>query len=220
MNQVNSSLEDLLQKADKCIKLFAKCDGRKQTLERFLNGLNTEVANCKTLDLSYQRLQKFFQHMGTTEQENLQRWFEQVITYGMRSVFGDAYRFVIIGPEIKANEIAIDFKIMKRSGDTELERDPYDEMGGGVADVLSFLLQFIMVFLLRDRINPILFLDEACKHLSMEHRPAMANLLQELVEKTGVQILMISHDPVFLEAADVAYEFSHNGVETVVSKLK
>ena len=214
------SYQAIVARLEDCRQILARHEGQKTTLESLLADYEKQVGEFQRLDLAYGRLQKFFQSMGAQEQERLQRWFEQVITYGLQAVFGLGYRFIIIGPEIKMNEIAIGFTVIERSGDQEYERDPYTEMGGGIADVLAFLLQFVMVFLLRDRINPILFLDEAMKHLSEEYRPKIATLMQELVERTGVQIVLVTHDPTLAEAADTVYRFEHNGKETVVEKVK
>jgi DNA repair exonuclease SbcCD ATPase subunit len=214
---VNSErIDRLVDRLEVSSRRFAVYEGRKDQLEQLLSNHENNIEQCRDLDISYQKLQKFFQLMGSNDQERLQRWFEQVITYGLQTVFGNVYRFVIIGPEIKGNEIAIRFAVMKRSGDVELERDPYGEMGGGIADVLAFLLQFTMVFLLRDRINPVLFLDEAFKHLASEHNQAMADLLNELVTKTGVQIVLVTHEPLFATKADIVYRFEHDGKETRV----
>jgi predicted ATPase len=135
-------------------------------------------------------------------------------------VLGPTYSFRITKPEIKANEVVVSFKVIQTKNEVEYERDVYTEMGGGVADVLSFLLQFIVVYLLRDRIQPILLLDEAFKHLSVEFREDMAELLRELCDRTGVQILMVTHDPIYERVADRVYRFSQPGVETLAEEIK
>jgi len=202
-------------------KKYAGFEGQQKALDALLGDYEAALEECKSLDLSYQKLGKFFTSMGTEEQERLQKWFEQVVTYGLATVFGDGvYSFRISGPEVKANEIAIGFDVIERIGDVDYPRDPFEEMGGGVCDVLSFLLQFLMVFLLRDRINPILLIDESFKHLSVQYRPAMANLLQELTQKTPVQILLVTHEPLFTEVADVVYNFSKPDAETIVERIK
>lgn len=211
-------LEELLSQVNRLSRTIAIYQGRVEALQANLTAHEAEVSSLEGLDVSYQKLQKFFQGMGTADQEKLQRWFEQVVTYGMQSVFGELYRFSIVGPEIKANELAISFRILKRHGDAELELDPYNEMGGGIADVLAFLLQFIMVLLLKDRINPIMFLDEAFKHVSPICVPRLADLLKELVDKTTIQIVLVTHEPIFVDVGDVVYRFTHNGIETLVAR--
>jgi hypothetical protein len=142
-----SRLIQALEKLDQLNNQFSSLDGRREQLVKNLMAYESELEEIKELDLSYQKLSKFFTSMGTTEQERLQKWFEQVVTHGLATVFGEGvYRFVITGPEVKTNEIAIGFDVLERIGDVDYPRDPYNEMGGGVCDVLSFLLQFLMVF--------------------------------------------------------------------------
>jgi DNA repair exonuclease SbcCD ATPase subunit len=211
----------LINDLDDSRRKLASLEGKEAALQEQLNRYEDQVQQCESLDLSYQKLAKFFQTMGTEEQQRLQHWFEKVVTYGLNSVFGEGvYRFSISGPEVKGAEIALGFDVVERIDGMDYSRDPYNEMGGGIADVLAFLLQFIMVFLLRDRINPIIFIDEAMKHLAVEYRGRMANLMWELADKTGVQIVMVTHDVVFVEAADTAYEFTKPNLETLVERIK
>ena len=207
-------LSSLTARLSKVSRTASLADGRRKAILQQRDKFQLELEQCRQLDVAYQCVQKFFQNMGTHEQIALQQWFQNVMTYGIQSVFGSAYRFLIIGPEVKNNEIAVSFKVVKRFGDSEIERDPFDEMGGGVADVVAFLLQFVMVYLLRDRVQPILFLDEAFKHLADEYVHPMTTLIRELVDKTGVQIVMVTHEPEFATVADKVYRFTHDGVET------
>jgi ABC-type lipoprotein export system ATPase subunit len=44
--------------------------------------------------------------------------------------------------------------------------------------------------------------------VSDEYTPRLAEFLRELADKTGVQILLVTHQSVFAESADKVYRFS------------
>lgn len=196
-------------------------EGILEGLEVQANTIDLDIGNLKQVEVSMARVQQFFHTLGTAEQERLQKWMEQLVTYGLQTVFGSNYSFRILGPEISRNEVVLTFEIVEKIGDESYSRDPYTSMGGGIADVLSFLLQFLIVFLLKDRIQPILFLDEGFKHLAANYTDRMCNLLVELVSRTSVQIMMVTHNHNYLTAADVGYRFERDAKgATQLEKMK
>jgi DNA repair exonuclease SbcCD ATPase subunit len=62
----------------------------------------------------------------------------------------------------------------------------------------------------------ILILDETFAHVSDEYLPALGEFLREIVDKTGVQIIMVTHQSQFEEWADLVYRFSQINGKTQV----
>jgi ABC-type glutathione transport system ATPase component len=54
----------------------------------------------------------------------------------------------------------------------------------------------------------VLFLDEPFKFLSKSLRPAISQLVYDLANEYGITIVMISHDPDFIKAANRIYNVS------------
>lgn len=217
MNERFAQLSDRLRGVE--LSLTAKIAAR-DTLANAANNYITEINRGKHLEVVHQKVQKFFHSLGTEEQTKLQQWLERVISYGLQSVFNSEFFFVITGPTVKANDITLGFRVIEVIAGVKHERDPYNDMGGGMADVLSFLLQFLLVFLLKDRINPILILDESFKHLAADYTENMAAFLLELVERTGIQVFMVTHQPTYADVADVVYHFEKQGEQTRVKKVR
>jgi DNA repair exonuclease SbcCD ATPase subunit len=97
--------------------------------------------------------------------------------------------------------------------------------GGGPSDTIGFMLKLlVIIFHGRDRVRPVLFLDESFSHLSEEYLPAMSQVIRKFVDELGndLQIVLVTHQPQFVEVADVAYRFSldektkHTQVERIV----
>ena len=216
MQELQLRLKSLQERMTEVKLSFSLLQGQENEILRGLQFASNQCESYKFLQTSYERIQLFFQSLGTNEQVKLQRWIESMVTYGLQCVFGTRYGFRISEPEIKGNEVSIDFDVIDSTG---RPRDPYEEMGGGVADVLAFLLQFIIVHLMKDRCAQIMFLDEDCKHLSPEYRQPMANLLRELVERTNVQIVLVTHEHKYAEAADKVYRFTKPDNLTTIEQI-
>lgn len=123
-----------------------------------------------------------------------------VVSYGLSVVFGEPF------------ELNIDSKVSRGVASTELSlttsglRTPIkNAKGGSVLNVLSFLLHTIITTSSKPLLRPVLVLDEPFSHVSAEYRPQVCALLRELCHRLGLQMIIVSHEPELLDAADVAY---------------
>lgn len=63
------------------------------------------------------------------------------------------------------------------------------------------------MLLSKDVKEPILILDESFSHVSAEYERPLAEFIKELIDKTKVQIVMVTHSDAFSEFADKRYKF-------------
>jgi DNA repair exonuclease SbcCD ATPase subunit len=97
-------------------------------------------------------------------------------------------------------QVSLEFGL-ERDGETI---DPTDACGGGVVDVISIGLRCSLLLL--SGAPKVLILDEPFKFLSKNLRAPVAELLQDLGKRYGVQTIMVSHDPDFIAGADRVFE--------------
>lgn len=155
----------------------------------------------------------FLNSFADERQEKVQRRIEELVTHGVQTIFGDDMTFHVIS-EQKANRSEVTFSLRSSMGEQVVETPILDARGGGVAAVVGFLLRLIVTLLREER--PLLVLDETFAQLSAEYEPRLAEFLRELVDQTGVQIVMVTHSEAFSEHADRVYRFGQkNGVTTV-----
>lgn len=157
--------------------------------------------------------------IGEQRQEQAQRQIEALVTEGLTTIFGDNLTFHLV-PSVRAKTPVVDFVIRSTLDDgTAVETDVMAARGGGLAATVGFLLRLVILLLSRQRQDTVLFLDETFAHVSADYLPRLIEFLKDLVEKTGVQIVMVTHDESFLDAADTIYRFELvNGI-TKVTKL-
>lgn len=75
------------------------------------------------------------------------------------------------------------------------ELDPMGAVGGGVVDVVSLALRLTALRLARPARRQLLVLDEPLKHLSRDRRPAARELIRQIAEEDGVQVILVTHQP-------------------------
>lgn len=125
---------------------------------------------------------------------------ESLVTYGLRTIFDDQalsfridvstkFRMQWMEPRLKAGEV---------------EASILDAFGGGPATVVAFLLRVLVCR--RLGLAPVIVLDEPFAMVSADYTENVAKLLRELCDKLGFTILLVTHDPSFVQYAHHAYE--------------
>lgn len=150
------------------------------------------------------------------QQEALSR-IEGIVTMGLRSIFGDDMRLVV-RTETRARRQESDLVIVSKVGGQEIETPIMDARGGGVAAVVGFLLRLI-ILMLTPGARRTMFLDEAFSHVSAEYEPALAEFMRELVDRTGVQIVLITHSLAYDDQADTLYRTSLVDGKTKIERV-
>ena len=142
-------------------------------------------------------------------------YIEELVSYGISLVFSKKREFKIYY-RTRASVPVVDFKIVSDYG----ESDIYEAQGGGVVNVVSFLLRLILLVHSNPPLARIMFLDESFRHVSPEYVPAVAQLMKELCARMEMSFVMISHQPAFLDYADRIYELDQRDGVTQISLTK
>lgn len=148
--------------------------------------------------------------------EVFKRWLEDSLEKNIQSIAElgtTALRHVIHDQELtfkihqdpKLNRLAMKFLIE----DGGVEGDPMASFGGGAVVLLSMVLR--LAVMARMGMVNLLLLDESMMALANKYVPAAAEFMRSLAEETGVNILMVTHNPEYLAHAHVAYEGRKDG---------
>lgn len=130
--------------------------------------------------------------------------FEHLVNLGLQAVFGDDIVLRFVSAD-KARRIHEQPRIYRKIGSEMIEVNLVDDDAGGLVDVVSFLLRLAMLVSVSPPPRKFLMLDEPFKHLSAEYCPLVADMMAQLSERLGIQILMTTHNPLLISAADVIY---------------
>jgi DNA repair ATPase RecN len=131
---------------------------------------------------------------------------EQVVTAGLHQVFGNRgnLRFVVEKKEGKRGNI-YKLKVQKtRKDGLVIQGDVLKSFGGGLANVISFLLRVMMIK--KFRLTPFIVLDESFSNVSANYLPQVSAMLKSLTSKHGFTVLLVTHQARVAEEADAIYQ--------------
>lgn len=155
----------------------------------------------KRLEL-VEKAQVFLQSVAQRTQERLKFQIEDIVNLALESVFPDEYEFKIVFDVSRGKTDAELVFTDKRTGKTV---DPMEASGGGVVDLTAFALR-ISAYALENGIDNVIILDEPFKFISRDLQERAGEILKTLSKKMGLQVLMVTHIPEFIDVADKVFE--------------
>ncbi len=179
-----------------------------------------EIAKLEAQIELHERVSAVLSGIGEKRQMTAQSKIETLVTHGLQTVFGAGLSFHIV-QSMRGKTVVAEFLVRTTLADGRvIDTDVMSARGGGLAAVVGFLLRLVVLLLSKQRQETLLILDEPFTHLSKEYVPLMAEFLRELADKTGIQILLVSHQDELTEVADKRYRFSlDNHGWTVVTEV-
>lgn len=184
---------------------------RGTALENQIEALNDQI-------LDFDKAVLLLNTIAEERQEPAHRQIESLITSGLQTMFGQVYTFHLVKTmSDKGRRPEVNFVVRSTlSGGKIVDTPILGSRGGGLAEVVGVLLRIVLLLLAhKDKDTP-LVLDEPFARLSDKYLPPFAEFLKELVSKTRVQIVLVTHQREFGAYADKIYDFaSVDGVTRV-----
>lgn len=185
-------------------RLVERATGERARVEK---NLSVAQRSLETLEKRSRRLEKaqaIIQEVAKLTQQELEFHVSDLVSHALAAVFRNPYTFSLQF-NVRRNKTEAD--LLWQRGDSCFQPN-----GGGVRDVSSFALR-VAFWTLQDKHSaPVLILDEPFKGLkptTLQERAGQ--LMKEVAETLGVQILMVSHDSALAEAADTSYNITMKG---------
>lgn len=184
-----------------------KIENMRRSLERKKGQYNELENSIKRSKKSIEDTQKqldacqealiVIQIVAKKTQEHLEVRLSSLVSAGMASVFSDPY------------QLSVEFLSRRNQVETELNfvRDNRKfipkKCGGGAQDIASLTLQFSIMAINNPKTRPLMLLDEPLKWLKGKELPQLgAEMIKEISQKLGIQIIMVSHSPELIASAD------------------
>jgi len=139
-----------------------------------------------------------------------------VVSLALSFVYGEDYQFKL-DYSIKRNQSEAR-PVVVISGE---EFSPRDELGGGVIDVASLGLRLACWAIDESARNSTVFvLDEPAKFVSADRVDLVGEVLRELSQTLGIQIIMVSHSDELIDVADRAFRVTKDGGTSRVERIR
>lgn len=210
---VTTALTDVEGSLARAERAYERRVGEARALASQGRSAQDEAKELDALMEACEQAVAFLNSFADERQDAVQRRIEALVTHGVQTIFGQDMTFHVLS-EQKANRTEVSFSLRSEMGDQVVETPILDARGGGVAAVIGFLLRLIITLLRQDR--PLLAVDEGFAQLSADYEPRLAEFLRELVDQTGVQIVLVTHSEAYAEHADKVYRFGQKQGQTTV----
>jgi ABC-type cobalamin/Fe3+-siderophores transport system ATPase subunit len=173
-----------------------------------LENKNTVLSN--KMD-SLLKARSVVQIVAEQTQKKLEYHISNLVSMALASVFPEPYIFQLRFVQ-KRNKTEAELIFSKNGNETD---DILNSGGGGVADIASIALRISLWSIKKTR--PTLILDESLKFLhSPEYQEKASQMLKEVSEKLGLQIIIVSDQQNILEYADKVIKIvNYNGISKV-----
>ena len=170
-----------------------------QDLTSEIDSLRLDTDNLKLIEA-------YLMQFADERQALVFQQIEAVVTEGLRTIFQEDLRFDVDTKQVGSRSEVV-FSIISETESGELKTSVMESRGGGVSSVCGFLVQAVLI-LLTPGMRPFMALDETLRAVSEEYQAPLGQFIADLCERTGLQVLLVSHQPTISEHADVCYSFS------------
>ena len=154
------------------------------------------------------------QKMSAFRREAARNRLEELGTMALQYSLGPDYKMVIDMPQTKKKPTA---EVYVLHLPTLLKTNPESENGGGVVDILSFAMRFVVLQSMSDPIidGPII-MDEPFKMVSSEYVPMLIDFMKKIAEDFDRQIIVVTHNNDLAQTSKIISVSSENG-ESIVT---
>lgn len=213
MTALDSGLASRIEKLTRSLHEQA---ARRELLREREAELVGKVADANHRAEVLERVSILLNSIGEQRQADAQKLIENVVTQGLQAVFDPTLSFHIV-PVTKGKTAGIEFIVRTNLDGEAIETPVLEARGGGVSAVIGVLLRITTLLLSGDKLRRVLVLDESFSHVSADHLEALGQFLRVLVDRTGLQIILVTHQSALTEFADKVYKFDSRNGRTVVS---
>ena len=183
---------------------LASAQGQRDSVVRRLSGVKAEVRTLEEDEELLDLVANLFRTLIDREVTDNVQAVERLLTEGLQTVFEDIDLQVKASVEVQRGKVSVDLLTVRTQPDgTVTEGGATDAYGGSVATVQSVLLRVIVM--LRRGMRPLILLDESLGAVADHYVPNVGRFLSVLCERMGMDVLVVTHNPTLVEAADKAY---------------
>ena len=208
-SSINLSLADAKTQLSEIQRTLTLKRGQVDAIQETLDATSDEVrVGMETID-HLKLVETFLMQFADERQASVFRQIESTVSEGLQTVFEEDLRLEISSKVVGSRSEIVFTLVSGGAGSDELRTSIMESRGGGVAAITGFLIQAVMV-LLTPNLRPIVFLDESFRAVSEEYQAPLGRFISELCERTGLQVVLVTHQPSIAEEADVVYSFTQS----------
>lgn len=162
-------------------------------------------------------IEAYLANFSKERQAAVYRQLEETVSEGLTSVFGKEMRLGVTDKMVGSRAETV-FTITTAEEEGTLETPIMDFRGGGIAAVVGALVEAVLV-LLTPNMRPIIFSDEGFRNVSLQYQEPLGEFLSDLCKRTGLQYVLVTHQPEIAAFADKQYEVTKRDGKTNIKEI-
>ena len=172
-----------------------KIKAQRELLAKQLTNKQELLGTTKQEIIDVEEATVFIQEVAMATQGLLKVQIEDVVSLALESILDDPYtfelEFVRSGSKTECNLWFV------RDGQRV---NPVDDTGGGAVDIAAFAIRVALRSI--GATDNVLVFDEPFRFVSANYRDRVAELVQKLSSRLGLQIIMVTHEPSLVQHSD------------------
>lgn len=177
---------------------LATLKARREYLTTLKGEIEANIMEMNETLMNVEKARIVVQNVAAEVQKNLEYRITSIVSMALAAVFPDPYEFKVEFVT-RRNQTECDMYFVKDGNECE----PMDSSGGGPIDIASLALRMAIWSIKRTR--AIQILDEPAKFVSRDLQEKCSEMLKSLSEKLGIQMIVVSHIPEMITAADKVF---------------
>jgi DNA repair exonuclease SbcCD ATPase subunit len=187
-----------------------RAKGKRDHLKGSVKTLRQKLRETQRSLHAHEAAREVIRKVGLETQKRLQFHISEITSLALEAVFDDPYALVAEFVE-RRNRTECDLSF-ERGGELV---NPLTSSGGGAVDIAAFALRVASWSMQTPKSRPVLILDEPCRFLSAGLLPKASEMLKEISERLGLQIIMVTHSEELMDSADRVIRVRMQGKKTL-----
>ena len=193
-------------------KILEQRKGRRNQIQDSIQNLELSLKEKGRELRRHEQARTIIQEVALKTQKQLSYHISEITSLALNTIFSEPYTLEADFVQ-RRNKTECDLYFVRN----EERVDPLSASGGGAVDVTAFALRVASWAMQRPRSRNTLILDEPFRYLSSGLLPLAGEMLKQIFEKLGLQIIMVSHCEELIEKADRIFMVKiKNGVSSII----
>lgn len=172
--------------------------GQKQVLTQQIEDAKTKIGDLQVTRELDEKAIEVLNLVQRSTREKMKEAFENLVTFALQSIYQADYQFQLEFSS-RGNIGELDFNL-KTPGNKDF-RNIKDTTAGGTLDIISLALRFVLLSVLKPKIEGFVCIDEGTKMLSKNYRENEYNFYKHINEKLNRQLIIITHSQEIIDLA-------------------
>lgn len=207
-----SELHDLLESKNNTI--HTRIGMRDALLKKQAEAQKRQEELVKSTD-NHVKASLFLQTLSDTTRQKVLDRISSIVSDALQQIKDPNLEFKM-NLTTERNQMDLKFVVVDKK--TKHEYDILNSCGGSIADIVSFPLKFSLLMKWEPSLSRIMILDESFKFVSVADQEPLGEFVQQVSEKLGLQVILVTHSPTLSEKAHRIFQVTKKGAESVVEE--